>query len=134
MKLTNLVNKEEIRYLLAGAWNTVFGYFLGVGAYLWLSEWLHIIYISILANIIAITMSFFTYKVFVFRTTGGWLKEYLKIYLVYGLTMLIGTMLIWLFVNFLGMNIWLGQGLVLLSVFIISYILNRNFTFKKSGA
>ena len=98
-----------------------------------LSQKLHIIYISILANIVAITMSFLTYKLFVFRTSGEWLKEYLKIYLVYGTTAAIGTILLWIFVDFFYINIWLSQGLVLSSVFIFSFFLNRNFTFKKAN-
>ena len=133
MKFIALVKSEKFRYLVAGAWNTVFGYGLGVGAYLLLSQILHIIYISILANIVAITMSFLTYKLFVFRTSGEWLKEYLKIYLVYGTTAAIGTILLWIFVDFFYINIWLSQGLVLSSVFIFSFFLNRNFTFKKAN-
>ena len=133
MKFIALVKSEKFRYLVAGAWNTVFGYGLGVGAYLLLSQKLHIIYISILANIVAITMSFLTYKLFVFRTSGEWLKEYLKIYLVYGTTAAIGTILLWIFVDFFYINIWLSQGLVLSSVFIFSFFLNRNFTFKKAN-
>lgn len=131
MNISKLLKNEKIRYLLAGAFNTVIGYFLGVGAYLWLEKWMHIIYISMLANILAITISFLTYKIFVFCTPGNWVKEYLKMYLVYGFTAIIGTLLLWLFVDSCGLNIWLSQGLVLLSVFTFSFFLNRNFTFKR---
>lgn len=131
MKISKFLVDEKIKYLLAGGFNTVCGYFLGVGAYLWLGEWIHIIYISILANIFSITISFLTYKIFVFRTSGDWLKEYLKIYLVYGLTAIISIPLIWIFVDTLSINIWLSQGLVLFSVFGFSFFLNRNFTFKR---
>ena len=131
MKLSKFLEDEKIRYLLAGGLNTVCGYFVGVGAYLWLGGWMHIIYISILANILAITISFLTYKIFVFRTHGDWLKEYLKMYLSYGLTAIIGTLLLWLFVDSFSINIWLSQGLVLSTVFLFSFFLNRNFTFKR---
>lgn len=131
MKISKFFMDKRIRYLLAGGFNTVCGYFLGVGTYLWLGGRMHIIYISILANILAITISFLTYKIFVFRTPGDWLKEYLKIYLVYGVTAIIGTLLLWLFVSLLSINIWLSQGLALLSVFAFSFFLNRSFTFKK---
>ncbi len=133
MKISDFLSAEKVRYLLAGAWNTAFGYFLGVGAYLWLGKAWHIIYISIFTNVIAITMSFLTYKIFVFRTRGHWIREYLKIYLVYGLTIIIGTLLLWVLVKFFALNIWLSQGLVLSSVFIISFFLNRSFTFKKNS-
>jgi putative flippase GtrA len=132
MKLINFFGEQKIRYLLAGVWNTIFGYTLGVFAYLWLSDHIHIIFISILANIIAITMSFLSYKLFVFKTSGEWLIEYLKIYLVYGGTALIGTFLLWGFVDYFKISIWISQGLVLGLLFIISFILNKNFTFKGS--
>lgn len=69
--LTNikeLLKKNSVRYFLAGGWNTAFGYLLGVGAYMLLSEHHHIALIAILCNILAITMSFITYKKFVFKT------------------------------------------------------------------
>lgn len=131
MNISKFLEDKKIRYLFAGGLNTVCGYFLGVGGYLWLGEWIHIIYISILVNILAITISFLTYKIFVFRTPGDWLKEYLKIYLVYGSTAIIGTLLLWFFVDSLRINIWLSQGLVLFSVFVFSFFLNRSFTFKR---
>jgi putative flippase GtrA len=131
MKIFKILEDEKIRYLLAGTSNTVCGYFLVVGAYIWLEKWMNIIYISILANILGITISFLTYKIFVFRTPGNWLKEYLKIYLVYGLTAIIGTLLLWLFVASFGINIWLGQGMVLICAFSFSFFLNRYFTFKR---
>jgi putative flippase GtrA len=131
MKFFSFINSEKFKYLVAGVWNTLFGYSLGVGSYLLLGKHLHIIYISILTNIVAITMSFLTYKLFVFRTTGGWIKEYLKIYLVYGATAIIGTIMLWIFVDFFYINIWLSQGLVLALAFIFSFFLNRGFTFKR---
>jgi putative flippase GtrA len=132
MKPINFFGKQKIRYLLAGAWNTIFGYTLGVFAYLSLGDHMHIIFISILVNIIAITMSFLSYKLFVFKTPGKWFMEYLKIYLVYGGTALIGTFLLWGFVDYFKISIWISQGLVLGLLFIISFILNKNFTFKRS--
>lgn len=131
MSIFKFLEDEKVRYLLAGASNTMCGYFLGVGAYIWLEKWIHIVYISILANALAITISFLTYKIFVFRTPGNWLKEYLKIYLVYGLTAIIGTLLLWLFVDSFGINIWFAQGMTLFFVFSFSFFLNRNFTFKR---
>jgi putative flippase GtrA len=131
MKTSKFIADEKIKYLLTGGFNAVCGYFLGVGAYLGLRESFHIIFISIVANIFAITISFLTYKIFVFRTSGEWLKEYLKIYLVYGLTAIISTLLIWIFVDILSINIWLSQGLVLFSMFLFSFFLNRSFTFKR---
>jgi len=133
MKLAKYAKLQGIRYLVAGAWNLLFGYMLGVVVYLWLNQIVHVIIISIIVNIITITMSFLTYKIFVFKTSGGWLTEYLKIYAVYGSTAFFGTVLLWIFIDYLKIDIWFSQGLVLSILFIFSFILNKKFTFKGSS-
>jgi len=131
MKFAKLVQNEKFRFLVVGAWNTLFGYGFGITAYILLNQRLHIIYIAILANIIAITMSFVTYKLLVFKTRGSWLKEYLRIYLVYGFTAFISIILLWILVDFFYLNIWVSQGLVGLIIFLLSFLLNKRFTFTK---
>lgn len=121
---------EKIRYLLAGVWNSVFGYVIGGSCYLLLQEYLHTIWIGILANIAAISMSFLIYKIFVFRSPGNWLREYVKMYLVYGFGAVISAVLIWMLVDIFYLNIWLALGIAWVLVFSLSFFLNRSFTFK----
>ena len=78
------LERRPLRYLLAGGWNTVFGYATSVGLYALLADMLHITLIAGIASIVSITMSFLTYKIFVFKTSGNWLIEYGRSYLVYG--------------------------------------------------
>jgi len=86
---------EVLRYLLVGAWNTVFAYTLYSGfvflyghflphRYLYLT----VVIASITAKPIGITMSFLCYKHFVFRTQGNYLREWLRCFAVYGVGML----------------------------------------------
>jgi putative flippase GtrA len=133
MRIYSLILSEKFRYLLAGVWNTIFGYAVGGFGYLLFNQHLHTIWIGIFANIIAISMSFITYKVFVFRTTGNWIAEYLKMYLVYGVNAIIGSILIWILVDIFNINIWLSLGVVWVLVFLTSFFLNRSFTFKSSS-
>ena len=122
----------KFRYLIAAAWNTVFGYFLGVGLYLALGDVAHITIIAVLANFIAITMSFSTYKFFVFRSKNNWFSEYLRCFIVYGGSALIGTGLLWVLVSFIQMNIWLAQAFTMILVAIFSFFSHKKFTFKAS--
>lgn len=115
-----------------GGWNTMFGYGVGVALYDTLSPYLHILGIGAIANIIAISMSFLTYKLLVFKTVGHWLPEYLRSYVVYGGTALLGTLLLWLFVDGLKISIWIAQGLIIVSTVVISYIGHARFTFRQS--
>jgi putative flippase GtrA len=128
--MLSYLESERVRYLLAGAWNTAFGYAITVGLYVALSDTLHITLIGAIAHVLAISMAFATYKVFVFRSRGKWLREYLRSYVVYGGTAVVGILLLWLLVDGLHIKIWFAQGALILITVVISYIGHASFTFK----
>ena len=124
------MQKKSIRYLLAGGWNTGFGYGVGVGLYTLLSSQLHVAIIAAIANICAITMSFLTYKLFVFKTAGNWMLEYGRSYLVYGSMALLSIVLLWTLVDYMGIDIWYAQALVVILTVCFSYLGHKFFTFR----
>jgi|688.fasta_scaffold623605_2 putative flippase GtrA len=117
------------KYLIVGAWNTVFGYFLGLFLYKLFVESLHIIIISLMISFLTITMSFLTYKIFVFKTSNFWVKEYLRSFLVYGAASIFNVLLIWILVDFIKVHFWLAQGIVTPIMIIFSYLGHKKFTF-----
>lgn len=127
------LESRKVRYLLAGGWNTVFGYGAGLAIYGLCAEHLHIVVIGILANVIAITMAFLTYKLFVFRTKGNWLGEYLRSFIVYGGLAPLGIGLLWLLVEGMRMPFWLAQGIVVLTTIVVSYLSHSRFTFRSQN-
>ncbi len=120
-----------LQYLLVGGFNTAFGYFVSVGLYYGLNAHLHIVVIAVVANVVCITESFLTYKLFVFRTGASWWSEYLRCYVVYGGGALIGIAGLWLLVAVLSVQFWLAQGLLMVVSVVISYTGHDRFTFKK---
>jgi len=80
---------QFLRYLIVGAWNTLFGYtcfFLLVRFFLHLLPAQPALTASIalvFATVINVTVSFLGYKWFVFRTQGNYLREYRRSLLVY---------------------------------------------------
>jgi len=125
-------HKKFLRYLVVGGLNTAFGYGVSVGLYYTLSHHLHIIVIGVLANVICITEAFIIYKLFVFKSRENWLHEYMRCYVVYGGSALIGIFGLWLLVNIMGIPFWLAQaGLMIVSV-LISFAGHNRFTFKKA--
>ena len=82
-----------IRYLAAGASNTLFGY----GCFALFTRLLTplipygYMVASLLANLLAITFSFLSYKWFVFKTQGNYLKEWVRCLGVYTGIMLLTT-------------------------------------------
>ena len=61
-----MFKNKEFRYILVGIWNTLFGYFTSLLIYDYYHDFLHILFIGLMANILNISMSFLTYKFFVF--------------------------------------------------------------------
>jgi len=87
---------QFVRYVVVGIWNTGVGY--GTFAYftfLFTKHSVHgYIYASALSNMIGITVAFFGYKLFVFRTKGNYLKEYARCVMVYGSAAIPGIFLL----------------------------------------
>lgn len=127
-----LADPTKIRYLVAGAWNTFFGYIVGLALYYGFDGRVHVVTVGVMANILAITMAFLTYKLLVFRTKGNWLGEYFRAYLVYGATGVMSIGLLWLLVDGVGLPFWLGQGMAIVLTVVTSYIFHARFTFKVS--
>ena len=88
---------QFVRYLCVGAFNTFFGYCTFVIALSLLNQVTpqHFLYLTVvLASVIStpfnITVAYFGYKFFVFRTKGNYLSEWLKCFAVYGTSMIPG--------------------------------------------
>jgi putative flippase GtrA len=124
-----VVKSRRGRYLLVGGFNTVVGYLIGVSLLYGLSPAVHVLVIGAVANVLAITVAFTTYKLFVFRTRGRWINEYLRSYLVYGGMAVVGTLLLWILVDGLRLPMWLAQGLAVVLTVVVSYLGHSRYTF-----
>jgi putative flippase GtrA len=92
---------QFVRYLCVGVFNTCFGYttFAIVLTLLNLALpvrflYLTVILASILTTPLNITIAYLTYKFFVFRTKGNYLREWLKCFAVYGTGMIPGLIVL----------------------------------------
>ncbi|MGC2619975.1 MAG: GtrA family protein, partial [Acidobacteriaceae bacterium] len=68
------------RYLVVGVCNTIFGYSTYAGLTLLLTPHVRYAYIvaSVLSGLVNITFSFLTYKWFIFKTRGNYLREWAR--------------------------------------------------------
>ena len=92
---------------------------------------------NIVANVIAITTAFLGYKLLVFRTKGNYLREYLRTYVVYGSSALLGLALLPFLVALLGTLIkrqvlvpYVAQAIVTLCVVIASFFGHKKYSFR----
>lgn len=125
------MKNKKVFYLLAGGFNTIFGYGAGILFYFLFKNIVNTLIISLVANIFTISTSFLIYKLFVFKTKGNWLDEYLKSFLVYGSITIKAIILMVILVDYCHIPFWLAQALAMLIIIIVSYIGHNRFTFNK---
>lgn len=92
---------QFVRYLCVGGFNTLFGYGTFALALTLLNRAVpqHLLYLTaVLASVVStplnITVAYFGYKIFVFKTKGNHLLEWLKAFAVYGTGMIPGLLVL----------------------------------------
>ncbi len=128
--LRRAYDSRLLRFLVTGGWNTAFGFILLAGLYYFLSNRIHYMVILILGNVICITNAYICHKLFVFRTKGNWIKEYLRYYVVYSVPMGIGLIFFPVCIEILKMNFYVVQALLTSITVIISYFGHKHISFR----
>ena len=134
MKRFYTKHRDKIWYLLVGAWNTLFGYLVFVALYFLLAEKINYMFLVIISNILAITNAYIGYKIFVFKTRGNYLKEYLRFYVIYGGAIALNLVLLPILVEFFAVTPVIGQGFVMLVIVVGSYFGHKHFSFRENTA
>lgn len=125
----NDIKSQAIRYLAAGIWNTVFGITLYAVLIKIFGE-NHYLLLAVLSNIISITNAYICYKLFVFKTKGNIIKEYLKCYIVYGISMLLGLLILYVLVDLMHLTPIISNIISVLLLTIVSFAGHRYFSFR----
>lgn len=140
MKLTGHIPPGQFgRYLLVGAWNTAFGY--GSFAFFTAVPRPMIPHSYILASVISsllnISVSFFGYKWFVFKTKGDYVREWSRCVAVYSGGILFGVFMLPILVAVVRRNtrFFVEAPYIagaLLTVFMVSYSFlgHKKFSFR----
>lgn len=132
MKLNlTALNSARLRFLIVGGLNAIAGYLITVVAYKYLYDSVDLIVIGLLVNFVTITISFLVYKLFVFKTTGRWISEWLKSFLVYGFSALFSTFAMWLLLDYFKINLYAAPMIIMLIMYAFSVFAHVNFTFKR---
>jgi putative flippase GtrA len=135
---------EVLRYLIVGVGNTLFGYAcyaLFVAIYSKLLPPRYLPFTVDLASItttpLGVTVSFLTYKFFVFRTKGNYLREWLRCFAVYGSATIPGLFILPVIAKLLQSvpalhNIagYLAGAIVMGGTAIYTYLAHKKFSFR----
>jgi putative flippase GtrA len=121
--------REQILYLLVGAWNTVFGYCVWALMQYLLGDYLNYLVIVVLSWPIAVMNAYLGYRYVVFRSRGPILRELPRFSLVYLLTLLVNLALLPIALRVLPFNIYVIQALFTGVVIVCSYLAHRYYSF-----
>lgn len=139
--------REVLRYLVVGVGNTIFGYGCYAAFVALYSRILPPHYLpftvdlaSITTTPLGVTVSFLTYKFFVFRTHGHYLKEWLRCFAVYGSATIPGLFILPVLTKLLqSINIfhkvapYLAGAMVMGGTAIYTYLAHKKFSFSRRG-
>ncbi|MBR1735113.1 MAG: GtrA family protein [Alphaproteobacteria bacterium] len=99
-------DRQFIKYIIVGIWNTVFGYMIYALLTWFLDSHYNFRYSYmfsfIVSNFISISQAFVAHKFLVFKTKGNFWKEYKKGWIVYGSTALMSFIALPFFVELFG--------------------------------
>lgn len=132
VKIWNLwfLFNQKIRFLLVGGFNTVVSYIMFL-VFVWLLSPEHYQAALLLSWVLSSFSSYFTQKIFVWRTAGNYFREYCRCLLTWSFAYLINALLLWFFVEKMLLPAWLGQAAAICTVTVFTFILFKYFAFAR---
>ncbi len=123
--------REQILYLVVGAWNMLFAYAVFSLLYFLLNRLLHPSVILLFAYLISSVNGFVGFRYLVFRSAGRPVAEYFKYQLVYTPLFLVNAFVLPLALSYTSMNAYAIQAIFSIFAVIASYLGNKYFAFRK---
>lgn len=121
--------EEKFRFLVVGAYNSVFSYALFAGLFLLLNKRFNYIFILIIVHFVAVLNAFIGHKYFTFKAEGGVLMAYLRFNLSYLGALGAGVAGLPFLVVVCGLHPLVSQGLLSLFTMVGSYFLHKHISF-----
>jgi putative flippase GtrA len=121
---------QQVRFVLAGGYNTLFGYLSFVVLFSMLGHTLHYLLIGLMANVVAVFSAYLVHRFFVFQFQDGWANSFLRFYASQLVSMAFGMCLLYALVQFARAKPVIAQAIVTLASTAVSYVLHRFYTFR----
>jgi putative flippase GtrA len=127
-----LTERERgLRYLLVGAWNTVFGYGVFAALQLTLGDRVGYIILLAVAQVLGTLNAFIGYRTLVFRVEGDVLRDLGRFSTVYLGAFLVNLAALPLLVEVFGVPVLLAQAVVVAATVVASFFVHRGFSFRR---
>ena len=121
--------REQILYLVVGAWNTLFGYGVWALFEYVLHDYLHYLVILVLSWPFAVLNAYFCYRTFVFRSKDNVWRELPRFSLVYVVTLCSALLALPALLRVLPFNIYIIQAGYTAVVVVLSYLSHKFYSF-----
>lgn len=133
---------QVVRFVVVGVWNTLAGYAI-FALFAWLllphiaNDKLATTLAGVLSTVVGINISFFSHKIYVFKTKGNVLRQYLRAYVVYGTTLVVTVIALPVIMTVLDLlgtsrtySSFLAGGIVTVGTVVISFFGHKRYTFQ----
>jgi putative flippase GtrA len=120
---------QRWRFLLVGAFNTLFGYLVFSGLFLLFGKWVHYLAIGFVSHLIAVSNAFVAYRSLVFPSTDRWQASFIRFNLSQLVSLGFGIAGLYGLVEFGHCRPLLAQAVITALSVLLSYTLHRFFSF-----
>lgn len=131
MKPSDTSNRKSLiqffKFSLVGISNTI----VGLGVYyilLWLG--MHYMLANFIGWAVGVANAFFWNNKYVFKNENTWWKALSRTYVSYGVSFLVGAILLYVLVDFLGVGKYLAPILALVITTPLNFFMNKFWTFR----
>ncbi len=125
------LDSTKSRYLLVGAWNTLFGVALFALTFSWLGERVPYPWILLACQVIAVLQAHWSQRTFVWRSLGSFWPELSRFSIVYVASYFANLGALALCVEWIGWPVLPSQVGITGALVVATYAVNRRWTFNR---
>jgi putative flippase GtrA len=127
------LDSEKLRFVLVGAWNTLFGYGLFAALERTLGQETHYLVALVVAHVIATLTAFFLHRHWTFKVQGGsLLGDLVRFWSVYAGLLAVNAVMLPLLVEVVGIHVLIAQALFVVVTVVSSYFGHKYFSFRRA--
>lgn len=119
----------HLRFLVVGAWNTLFAYGCFALLFLLAGGRVHYLVLQVIAHFLSVANAFVGHRHVTFRSESAWPAEFLRFNVSYLGALALGLVGLPLLVSGLGLHPLLAAAIVTIVTVATSYALHRRFSF-----
>ena len=122
-------DSQGLRFIVIGAFNTVFGYAVFATLFLIAGRRVNYLLILVAAHFLSVANAFLWHRRVTFRSSSHWPAEFVRFNVSYLGTLAFGLVALRILVGGLGYDPLIAGAFVTVSTVLVSYVLHRRFSF-----